>query len=115
MPEWFATRFASKFNQPVPDTLASYLADHPAGLWSEAGSLWKAQDIIDGTEERDLQEKGVFFIGTTAFESIFLLRARDGKVFVVDRLDHSIVDATFCDIDTCTSLIGFEEAPPSAG
>lgn len=115
MPEWFATWFTSKFNLPVPETLAGYLSGHPNGLWSQAGSLWKAEEIIDATEERDLQEKGVCMIGTTAFEGIFLLRARDGKVFVVDRFDHSDVDASFSDIDACICLIDFEEASPSAG
>ncbi|WP_430233432.1 hypothetical protein [Paraburkholderia tropica] len=115
MPEWFATWFAAKFNLPVPDGLAQYLASHPNGLWSQAGSLWKAEAIIDATEERDLQENGVCMIGETAFAGIFLLRARDGRVFAVDKFDHREVDAWFNDLDSCTSMLDFEEAPPSAG
>lgn len=115
MPEWFATWFGAKFNTAVPEALAQYLADHPNGLWSQAGSLWKAEAIIDATEERDLQEKGVAMIGETAFEGIFLLRARDGRVFAVDKLDYAEVDAWFSDLESCLCLLDFEEAPPSAG
>jgi hypothetical protein len=79
MPEWFGTWFAAKFNLPVPEALAEYLANHANGMWSQAGSLWKAEAIIDATEERDLQQKGVCMIGETAFEAILLLRARDGR------------------------------------
>jgi hypothetical protein len=110
MPDWFATWFGSKFNLPVPDTLSEYLASHANGLWSPAGTLWKPEAIIDATEERDLQEKGVCVIGETAFEGIFLLRARDGRVFAVDKSEYGEVDAWFSDLDSCVCLLGFEEA-----
>lgn len=115
MPEWFASWFETKFGKPVPDEFAEYLARHPDGLWSNAGTLWKADAIIDATEERDLHEKGVCFIGETAFEAVFLLRARDGRVFASDRFDASNVDAWFSDIDSCIALLDFEEAPRTQG
>jgi hypothetical protein len=115
MPDWFATWFGSKFNLPVPDTLSEYLASHPDGLWSQAGTLWKPEAIIDATEERDLQENGVCMIGETAFEGTFLLRARDGRVFAVDKFDHREVDAWFSDLESCICMLGFEDAPSSNG
>ncbi|MBB2984233.1 MAG: hypothetical protein V4793_22795 [Paraburkholderia tropica] len=114
-PEWFVSWFTSKFGKPVPESFAQYLAEHPNGLWSNAGTLWKADTIIDATEERDLHEKGVCFIGETAFETVFLLRARDGRVFASDRFDASIVDAWFSDIDSCISLLDFEDMPTAPG
>lgn len=55
MSDWFATWFGSKFNLPVPDTLPEYPARHPNVLWSEAGTLWRPEIIMDTTEGRDLQ------------------------------------------------------------
>ncbi|MCP3712458.1 hypothetical protein M3I54_36975 [Paraburkholderia sp. CNPSo 3274] len=114
-PEWFASWFTSKFNVAVPEAFAAYLAKHPNGLCSQAGSLWKADEIVDATEERDLQDKGVCMIGTTAFEAIFILRARDGRVFAVDKFDYAQVDAWFSDLDSCICLLDFEEAPAPQG
>ncbi len=115
VPEWFGTWFTSKFHLPVPVAFGDYLSKHPNGLWSQAGSLWKADEIIDATEERELQDKGVCMIGTTAFEAIFLLRARDGRVFAVDQFDYSQVDAWFSGLDSCICLLDFEEAPGGQG
>lgn len=114
-PEWFATWFTSKFNVDVPEALGDYLAKRPSGLWSQAGSLWKADEIIDATEERDLQDKGVCMIGTTAFEANFILRACDGRVFAVDKFDYAKVDARFSDLDSCICLLDFEEASARQG
>lgn len=115
MPEFFARWFSATFHGPVPDAFSQYLAGHPNGLWSNAGSLWKPEEIIDATEERDLHQKGVCMIGETAFEGVLLLRARDGRVFAVDKFDYSNVDAWFSDIDSCVCLLSFEELPQRQG
>lgn len=37
-----------------------------------------------------------------------LLRARDGKVFIVDSRDHTTVDAWFSDINSLIGLLNLE-------
>ncbi|MEX3555762.1 MAG: hypothetical protein VB131_03870, partial [Burkholderia gladioli] len=37
-----------------------------------------------------------------------LLRARDGKVFIVDPMDYQTVDAWFSDVDSLIGLLNLE-------
>lgn len=103
---WFGKTFGSK----APADLLNYLKDHPEGLAAESGILYDAESIIDYTEERDLQEKGLLYLGTGPMLNVFLLRAKDGKVFLVDKTDFQLVDATFKSLDTCITLLQLEKS-----
>jgi hypothetical protein len=47
-------------------------------------------------------------IGTCDDVQHILLRARDGKVFIVDPMDYRIVDASFSGVDTLIGLLNLE-------
>ncbi|OBR50538.1 hypothetical protein [Paraburkholderia tropica] len=40
-----------------------------------------------------------------------LMRARDGKIFIVDSRDYRTVDATFSGMDVLVSLLQLEDMP----
>jgi hypothetical protein len=105
----FANWFSKTFGVKAPDDLLNYLKDHPDGLAGES-CLYSAEDIIDYTEERELQEKGLLYLGTGPMLNVFLLRAKDGKVFLVDKADFQIVDATFKSLETCITLLEMEKS-----
>ncbi|WP_439672832.1 SMI1/KNR4 family protein (plasmid) [Cupriavidus necator] len=107
MPSSFSNWFVSTFGVPVPEEFAEFLAEHPKGLSGDGSALWAAEDIIEATEDRDLKSKGICFIGTRDDLYVFLLRANDGRVFVVDRHDYQYVDAWFRSISTCIGLMDF--------
>ena len=103
----FNTWFKKSFGCPVPREFDEFIGEHPQGLSGDAGTLWDPEEIMACTEERDLAEKGVCMIGTTSTLGVFLLRAKDGRVFVVDRTDFGVVDAWFACISTCIGLLDF--------
>jgi hypothetical protein len=55
-------------------------------------------------EQRELETN----IGTCDDVQHILLRARDGKVFIVDPMDYRIVDASFSGVDTLIGLLNLE-------
>lgn len=99
--QWFVRNFKCE----PPAELMGYLKDHPDGSSGSSGSLYGVDDIIAYTEERELEEKGVLYIGTGEFLSVFLFRAADGKVFLVDENNFQAVDATFRDLEICMNLL----------
>jgi hypothetical protein len=88
--------------------LLAHIAENPKGVQAEQGVLYTAKDMVAYTEERELQEKGVLWLGTGLCLSVFQLRARDGKVFLVDQSDLQSVDASFKSLDTCKQLLALE-------
>lgn len=102
-PKWFEKTYGT----PAPADLLEYFTEHPDGLTVEQGSLYTAEDMVAYTEERELGENGVLYLGTGASLTVLLLRAKDGKVFLVDKTDFQSVDATFRDLGTCQSVMGF--------
>lgn len=102
-PKWFEQTYGT----PAPAELLEYFTEHPEGLAVEQGSLYSAEDMVAYTEERELVEKGVLYLGIGASLTVLLLRAKDGKVFLVDKTDFQSVDATFKNLDTCKSVMGF--------
>ena len=103
--EWFRKTFASQ----VPLELAEYVVEHPSGMENGYGpKLWKADWIQGETEDRGLVEKGVCMIGACDSIRHILLRARDGKVIIVDSRDHTMVDAWFSDINLLIGLLKLE-------
>lgn len=105
-PKWFE----KTYGVPAPEELLTHLAENPEGIQAEQGILYTAESMMDYTEERDLQEKGVLWLGTGLCLSVFLMRAKDGKVFLVDKTDFQVVDASFRSLDTCKQLLGLENA-----
>lgn len=85
-----------------------YLKDHPDGSSGSSGSLYGMEDIMAYTEERELESKGVLFLGTGDTLNVFLIRAVGGKVFLVDETDFQSVDASFKDLDMCRNLLNLE-------
>lgn len=102
---WFEKTYGCK----APDELINYLKDNPEGSCGTSGSLYGIEDMIDYTEDRNLQEKGVMYLGTGDFLNVFLLRAKDGKVFLVDKTDHQVVDAWFKDLQMCLNLLDLQQ------
>ncbi|MBN3729330.1 hypothetical protein [Burkholderia sp. Tr-20390] len=105
----FAQWFMKAFGVSVPAALEAYLIAHPQGVENGYGpKLWTAQAIRDETDDRELAEKGVCIIGAADDTRPILLRARDGKVFIVDPMDYRTVDAWFSDIDSLIGLLNLE-------
>jgi hypothetical protein len=103
----FKTWFEGAFGLPVPSDYEEFLAENLNGLSAAAGVLWEPEEVMACTEERELEGKGICMIGTTTNLGVFLLRARDGRVIIVDRTDFSDVDAWFSNISACISLLDF--------
>lgn len=105
----FAKWFRTAFGVEVPAAFDAYLAAHPQGVENGYGPrLWNAQVIQDETDDRELAEKGVCMIGASDDTRHILLRARDGKVFIVDPMDYQTVDAWFSDVDSLIGLLNLE-------
>ncbi|WP_274644636.1 hypothetical protein [Pseudomonas serbica] len=103
-PKWFEKNYGT----PAPAELLVHFSENPNGVQAEQGVLFTAKDMVEYTEERDLQEKGVLWLGTGLCLTVFLLRAKDGKVFLVDKADFQSVDASFKSLDTCKQLLALE-------
>jgi hypothetical protein len=109
MAKSFADWFNKEFKSEVPEAFAQYLAQHPKGARNGFGPcLWTAENVIAETEDRDLIEKGICLIGASDSISHILMRAKDGKIFIVDSRDHQSVDATFCDVQVLINLLNLE-------
>ncbi|WP_176315781.1 hypothetical protein [Burkholderia vietnamiensis] len=105
----FAQWFKKSFAVDVPTEFEAYLAAHPQGVENGYGpKLWTADTIQAETEDRGLADKGVCLIGTSDDTCHILLRARDGRVFIVDPMDYQVVDAWFSDVDSLIGLLHLE-------
>ncbi|MDR5777129.1 MULTISPECIES: hypothetical protein [unclassified Caballeronia] len=105
----FAQWFKRSFGVGVPAEFEAYLIAHPHGVENGYGPrLWTAEAIQDETDDRKLAEKGVCLIGASDETHHILLRARDGKVFIVDPMDYQTVDAWFSDVDSLIGLLQLE-------
>ncbi|MFP3637509.1 hypothetical protein [Paraburkholderia sp. SIMBA_054] len=103
--QWFRHAFGTS----LPEPFGTYLANHPRGVENGYGPrLWPADRIREETQDRRLVEKGVCLIGASDSIRHILLRASDGKVFVVDSRNHRSVDATFACVDTLIGLLKLE-------
>jgi hypothetical protein len=100
----FSAWFTKTYGTSAPGPLLNYIKDYPEGLAGQS-ELFKADEIIDATEQRALQDKGLLYIGIGPLSNVFLLRASDGKVFLVDRDDFKVVDASFKSLDACLILM----------
>jgi hypothetical protein len=100
----FSNWFVNTYGVNAPGPLLNYLKDNPEGL-ADQSELLSAEAIIDATELRALQTKGLLYLGTGPLRSVFLLRAKDGKVFLVDQDDFQVVDASFSSLDACIILM----------
>ncbi|MBC8752763.1 MULTISPECIES: hypothetical protein [Paraburkholderia] len=101
--------FTKTFGVGVPAEFEAYLAAHPKGVENGYGPrLWNTEAIQGETDERDLASKGVCIIGASDDVSNILLRARDGKLFIVDSMDHTTVDAWFSGVDSLIGLLNLE-------
>jgi hypothetical protein len=105
----FAQWFTKSFGVGVPAEFEAYLAAHPQGVENGYGPrLWTAEAIQDETDDRELADKGVCLIGASDDTRHILLRARDGKIFIVDPRDYQTVDAWFSDVDSLIGLLNLE-------
>ncbi|BBA45367.1 hypothetical protein KEH59_01915 (plasmid) [Burkholderia contaminans] len=105
----FSRWFETQFGCPVPSGLTEYLTEHPSGAENGYGPrLWTAEAIQEETDDRQLASNGVCIIGAIDSLSHILLRARDGRVFIVDSRDPRSVDACFTDLGTMISLLMLE-------
>lgn len=105
----FTHWFNNNFGVVVPAEFDAYLAAHPQGVENGYGPrLWSAQTIQDETDDRELAGTGVCLIGASDDTRHFLLRARDGKIFVVDPMDYQTVDAWFADVNCLIGLLQLE-------
>ncbi|WP_321817109.1 MULTISPECIES: hypothetical protein [unclassified Paraburkholderia] len=106
--EWFAGAFGVDMCQ----SFAQYLQAHPKGMENGCGPrIWTAAAMRVETDDRELAKKGVCLIGRSDSIQDILLRARDGKVFIVDSSDYRTIDATFSGIDVLVSLLQTEDMP----
>lgn len=105
----FTQWYTKSFGIAVPAELETYLAAHPQGVENGYGPrLWTAEAIQGETDDRELADKGVCMIGASDSIAHILLRARDGKVFIVDSMDHTAVDAWFSGVDSIIGLLNLE-------
>lgn len=105
----FSLWFKRSFGGEVPASFARLLDEHPEGMSNGFGpTIWSASDITAETKDRGLIEKGVCMIGTSDSIAHILLRARDGRVFIVDSHDHTSVDAWFSGVDSLVNLLQLE-------
>lgn len=105
----FDTWFAKAFGHQVPEAFAEFLSTHPKGAENGLGPrLWPADSVMIETEDRDLHEKGVCLIGASDSIAHILMRAKDGKVFVVDNHDYEAVDAWFADVKVLINMLNLE-------
>lgn len=103
----FRKWFTQQFKCEPPGELLGHLKDFPEGSSGSTGSIYGLDDIIAFTEERELDAKGVIYLGAGDL-SVYLMKAVDGKVFVVDSKDYKSVDATFKNLDVCKSLLSLD-------
>lgn len=106
--EEFPAWFARAFGLEVPTEFERYRTRSPHGLTGRWGRMFPAAEIIDISEQCGLIKHGVCFIGAASTLRMFMLRARDGKIFVVDGTDHTIVAGTFSDMETCIEILGLD-------
>lgn len=104
----FVAWFACSFGAEVPTSFQRFLDKHPRGTSGTGGRIYAPVDIVTSTEARGLAGRGVCVVGRAADDGLFLLRATDGKVFVVDERDYSAINATFLGMDACSRLMALE-------
>ena len=108
----FSACFKDAFGVDVPKAYLQYLTENPKTVYNggRGGALWDAEYVMAQTNDYEAAEKGVCIIGGGDSLTHYLLRANDGRVFVVDRQDHTDVDAWFSSINCMVSLMGFQTA-----
>lgn len=106
----FETWFKSSFGVDVPTDYLLFLTHNLKSVYNggRGGVLWDAEFVMSQTDDYEVAEKGVCIIGGSDSLTHYLLRARDGRVFVVDRLDHTVVDAWFSSIEVMIGLMDFQ-------
>jgi len=93
------------YGNPAPAELLAFLKDSPDGIQLVDGlRIYSIEDIKIYTEEWELEENGVLYIGAGHL-TVILLRVKDGKVFMVDSMDYKIVDATFKSLERFVQLL----------
>ena len=103
-PAWFARVFGLE----VPAEFDRYRQRNPHGMRGRWGRMFAGSEVITVSEQCDIIKHGMCFVGAASTLRMFMLRARDGKIFVVDGTDHNVVAATFCDMETCLELLGLD-------
>jgi len=104
----FKSWFVDTYHSEVPQDLLEYLQERPDGVTCESATLYNAEDMMAYTEERELEEKGFVYLGTGNTLDVFLLRAADGEVVLVDQTDFESVDATFKSLSTLRNLLNLQ-------
>jgi hypothetical protein len=103
-PGWFARVFGLE----VPVAFDRYRQRNPVGMRGRWGRMFPAAEVIAVSASSDIVQHGMCFVGVAASQQMFMLRARDGKIFVVNGTDHRVVTATFSDMVTCLELLGLD-------
>lgn len=107
----FIQWFKESYGVDAPRDYVEFLEENAKAVYNgRGGTLWISDDVMDETTDRDLHLKGLCLIGGGDSLTHYLLRAKDGKIIVVDRHDYSVVDAWFSGIDTMIGLMGFATA-----
>lgn len=105
----FATWFATTFGHSVPKEFGTFLSTRPEGAENGFGPrLWSADRVRVKTEDRQRSEQGVCLIGASDSIAHILMRAKDGKVFIVDNHDYALVDASFSNVTVLCNLLNHQ-------
>ena len=108
----FSSWFKETFGVDVPKEYLEFVTENSKTVYNggRGGALWDAEYVMSQTEDYEMAEKGVCIIGGGDSLTHYLLRAKDGRVFVVDRHNHTDVDAWFSSIDIMVGLMDFQTA-----
>jgi hypothetical protein len=108
----FSSWFKNSFGSDVPEAYLEFLYSNPKSVYNDGrgGVLWDVEYVMSQTEDYEMAEKGVCLIGGGDSLTHYLLRAKDGRVFIVDSTNHSDVDAWFSSIECMIALMGFQAA-----
>lgn len=100
----FCVWFKRTFKVDVPQEFYDHLKTFSDGIYGDNYVLYKESEIITRTENGDsILGKGFCIVGHWN-KDIIILRAKDGKVFMVDSKDLSRVAAWFCNISMFRNL-----------
>lgn len=104
----FSAWFARSYGYEVPEAFARFISRNPTGISGPCGKFWAPCEIVNVTEECDVIGRGICIIGAATTFRLFMLRASDGKVYLVDGTNYTSVEATFADMAVCLDILALD-------
>ncbi len=102
----FSVWFKRELKQAVPACFYNFIKLYPNGINWNDGEFFGEDKIIDSTiDYQKIIPAGFCVIGFDS-RGLYIMRAKDGKIFLVSKANHHKTIAWFTDINLLTDIHG---------